>query len=84
MVKMNNLFVSNLPHSTSFIQLAAIFLKIGKVLNAKVMIDRDGTCKGYGFVEMALEKDAKRAISELNHTLVGGMEIEILEAKPAS
>lgn len=84
MVKMNNLFVSNLSHNTSFIQLAAIFLKIGKVLNAKVAIDRDGACKGYGFVEMATEKDARRALAELNHCLVNGMKIEILEAKPAS
>ena len=79
---MNNLFVGNLSHSTSFIQLADIFFKIGKVLNAKVAIDRDGSCKGYGFVEMATESDAKRAIVELNHTLVNGMKIEILEAKP--
>ncbi len=81
---MNNLFVSNLSHSTSFIQLAGIFLKIGKVLNAKVAIDRDGTCKGYGFVEMATENDARKAISELNHPLINGLKIEILEAKPAT
>lgn len=84
MLKLNNLFVGNLSHNTSFTQLADIFVKIGKVLNAKVAIDRDGSCRGYGFVEMATEKDAKRAITELNHSMVNGMKIEILEAKPSS
>lgn len=82
MVKLNNLFVGNLSQITTFSKLAAHFFKIGRVLNAKVMIDRDGLCKGYGFVEMATEIDAKRAMVELNHTKIDGMKIEILEAKP--
>lgn len=82
MMKLNNLFVGNLSHLTTFSKLASHFFKIGKVLNAKVIIDRDGSCKGYGFVEMATEKDAKRAMTELNHTKIDGMKIEILEAKP--
>lgn len=82
MVKLNNLFIGNLSHLTTFSKLAAHFFKIGKVLNAKVIIDRDGMCKGYGYVEMATEKDAKRAMAELNHSKIDGHEIEILEAKP--
>lgn len=82
MTKFNNLFVGNLSHDTSFSQLADHFFKIGKVLNAKVAIDREGLCKGYGFVEMASDQDAKRALTELNHTKIDGMKIEILQAKP--
>jgi len=82
MVKKNNLFVGNLSRNTTYAQLADHFAKIGKVLNAKVAIDRDGTCKGYGFIEMATEKDALRAMDELSNSEIDGMKIEILEAKP--
>ena len=55
---------------------------MGKVLNAKVILDRDGQCKGYGYVEMDTEAEAKRAMVELEHTKLDGREIEIKEAKP--
>ncbi len=82
MIKLNNLFVGNLSQDTTFIQLANHFTKMGKVLNSKVMLDRDGKCKGYGYIEMDTEAEAKKAMTELEHTKLDGREIEIKEAKP--
>ena len=82
MVKLNNLFVGNLSSDTTYTQLADHFIKIGKVLNSKVIIGRDGLCKGYGYIEMATEEDALEAMEKLNHTKINGMKIEIREAKP--
>lgn len=82
MIKLNNLFVGNLSPETTFIQLASHFATIGKVLNAKVTIDRNGLCKGYGFIEMDTEADALKAMADLNHTKINGKEIDIKEAKP--
>jgi RNA recognition motif-containing protein len=82
MVKKNNLFVGNLNSNTTYLQLGNHFAKIGTVLNTKVAIDRDGKCKGHGFIEMSTEKDAIRAMEELNNTEINGMKITILEAKP--
>lgn len=82
MIKLNNLFVGNLSKGTTFLQLANHFTKMGKVLNAKVILDREGLCKGYGYIEMNTEAEAKKAMVELEHSKIDGREIEIKEAKP--
>lgn len=77
------LFIGGLPYTLTDSQLEAHFLKIGQVLSAKVITDRySGQGKGFGFVEMANDEEAKKAIAELNGTELEGRKIVVNEARP--
>lgn len=77
------LFVGSLPYETTDAQLEELFSQAGKVESVKVIIDRySGKGKGFGFVEMATEEDAKKAISTLNGHNLGGRTIVVNEARP--
>ncbi len=77
------LYVGSLSYSTSDKDLEAIFAVAGNVQSAKVITDRDsGRSKGFGFVEMSTDEEAKRAIQELNGTTHEGRAIAVSEAKP--
>ncbi|MGH7245997.1 MAG: RNA recognition motif domain-containing protein [Nitrosotalea sp.] len=79
---MKNLFIGGLSHGVTNFQLEEHFTKVGKVVSAKVIIDRQtGLGKGFGFVEMETEEEAKKAMKELNHTEIDGKIIEVKEAK---
>ena len=60
------LFVAGLPYDLDDAELEEIFEKFGKVATARVAMDRDtGKSKGFGFVEMQNDVDAKNAIENL-------------------
>lgn len=76
------LFVGNLPYSLNSDTLKQVFEKVGEVADANVVTDREtGRSRGFGFVEMKTEEDAKKAISELNETEVEGRKIYVSEAR---
>jgi cold-inducible RNA-binding protein len=76
-----NLFVAKLSSSTTGEDLQELFSAHGEVTSAKVIIDREtGNSKGFGFVEMANDDEAKAAIAALNETEVDGKEIVVKEA----
>lgn len=78
-----NLFIGSLSYDATDSQLEAHFAKVGKVVSAKVIIDRNtGKGKGFGFVEMETEEEAKKAIKELNSTNVDNRPIIVKEATP--
>ena len=55
----------------------------GAVSSAKIIMDREsGRSKGFGFIEMDNEEEAKVAIQELNGAQMGGRDIRVNEAKP--
>ena len=77
------LFVGSLPYSTTSDQLRDIFAKIGQVVEANVVMDKmTGRSRGFGFVEMATEEDAKKAVDSLNGTEIDGRKIFVSEARP--
>ncbi len=79
----NKLFIGSLDYSTTDQQLEEHFSKIGKVLSAKVIIDRyTGQGKGFGFVEMSTEQEAKLAMDKLNGSQINNRSIVVKEAKP--
>ena len=79
----NKLFIGSLSYSATDSQLEEHFSKSGKVLSAKVITDRyTGQGKGFGFVEMSTEEEAKKAMKELNDTILDGRNIVVKEAKP--
>jgi len=79
----NKLFVGSLPFATTSDQLREMFAQIGEVVEANIVTDKmTGRSRGFGFVEMAKEKDAKSAIEKLNGSDVDGRKIFVAEAKP--
>jgi RNA recognition motif-containing protein len=67
-----NIFVAGLPYDLDDAELEEIFEKFGKVTSAKVAMDREtGKSKGFGFVEMPNEAEAKEAIEGLNDISLG-------------
>lgn len=77
------LFVGSLPFSTTSEELKEVFAKAGSVVDANVVMDKmSGKSRGFGFVEMSSDDEAKKAIDELNGTEVGGRKIFVSEARP--
>ncbi|HZE86749.1 MAG TPA: RNA-binding protein [Methylomirabilota bacterium] len=79
----NKLFIGSLDYSITDAQLEELFSTVGKVVSAKVIVDRyTGQGKGFGFVEMENEETAKTAMNKLNGSKLAGRAIVIKEAKP--
>ncbi len=77
------LYVGGLAYSVTETELEAFFAEVGKVVSAAVIKDRDsGQSKGFGFVEMAEDTDAKAAIESLNGKDLNGRSIMVSEARP--
>lgn len=77
----NRIYVGNLPYSADNAQLSQLFSAYGEVVDARVITDRTtGQSKGFGFVELSTEEDARRAISELNGTVLGNRTLRLDEA----
>ncbi len=79
---MKNIYVGNLPWSTTEDDLRRTFGQYGEVQSAKVIMDREtGRSRGFGFVEME-DDAADQAISALNGADMGGRGLKVNEAKP--
>lgn len=76
------IFVAGLPYDLDDAELEEIFEKFGKVVSAKVAMDRDtGKSKGFGFVEMPNEVEAKDAIESLNDISLGKKPLIVKQAE---
>jgi RNA recognition motif-containing protein len=82
---MKNVYVGNLPNSTTEAELRHIFEAHGAVEKVTLVTDRDtGRSRGFAFVEMTNASEADKAIVALNGTDLGGRTLTINEAKPKS
>lgn len=80
-----NLYVGNLTFDTDSSQLEALFAPHGSVTRAQVITDRDtGRSRGFGFVEMDNDAEAKAAIEALNGQQVNGRQLTVNQAKERS
>lgn len=76
------LYVGNLPYSSTEEELKEMFGRIGSVESVSIITDRfSGKSKGFGFVEMASEEEASKAVSELSGQEIGGRKIIVSEAR---
>jgi RNA recognition motif-containing protein len=76
------LYVGNLSYSTDDASLQAHFAAAGNVASARVLTDREtGRSRGFGFVEMATEEDAQKAIQSLNGIELDGRALTVNEAR---
>jgi len=81
------IYVGNLSYDTNEAGLNDLFQQHGKVVSAKVITDRDsGRSKGFGFVEMGTEDEARAAIAALNGATLDGRQLKVNESidKPRS
>ena len=79
----NKLYVGGLPYETTEDELKDFFAQAGTVDSATIIIDRaSGRSKGFGFVEMSSDEEAKKAIEMFNGKDFGGRNITVDEARP--
>ncbi len=77
------LYVGNLSYGTTQADLEGLFGAHGTVESANIINDREtGRSKGFGFVEMSSDDEAKAAISELDGQDCDGRALKVNEAKP--
>ena len=76
------LYVGNLPYAVTELDLRDLFGGIGTVTDAKIVTDREtGRPRGFGFVEMSTEDEARKAIEEINGRDVQGRQVAVKEAE---
>ncbi len=77
------IFVAQLSFNTQSEDLVDLFQEYGEVTSANVIMDKiTGRSRGFGFVEMANEDEARKAIQELHDTSVDGRELVVKKAEP--
>jgi RNA recognition motif-containing protein len=78
-----NLYVGNLPHTSTEAELRVAFEKFGTVSTAAIIKDKfSGESRGFGFVEMPAKAEAQAAMSQLNGKDFNGRALTVNEAKP--
>jgi RNA recognition motif-containing protein len=79
----SKVYVGGLPYSTTDQELNDLFAQHGSVTSARIITDKfTGQSRGFGFVEMATDDEAKNAITALNGTQFGGRTLTVNEARP--
>jgi RNA recognition motif-containing protein len=71
-----------LPYAVTELDLRDLFGGVGTVTDAKIVTDREtGRPRGFGFVEMSTEDEARKAIEEMNGRDVQGRQVAVKEAE---
>lgn len=79
----NKLYVGNMSFKATNEDIKRLFEGVGEVASVNLITDaRTGQAKGFGFVEMKTEEDAKKAIEKLNGTTFMDRSLSVAEAKP--
>ena len=77
------LYVGGLPFNTTEESLKQKFEEAGVVITATIMNDREtGKSRGFGFVEMASDKEAQKAIDMFDEQIFEGRTLKVNEARP--
>jgi cold-inducible RNA-binding protein len=80
---MKNLFVGNMSFQTTEGELSELFKAFGQVTRVHIAMDREtGRARGFAFVEMPNDEEAKKAIAGLDGKDVGGRNLKVNEARP--
>lgn len=78
-----NIYVGNLNFDTTEDDLKQAFEQYGQVESVKIISDRyTGRSKGFGFIEMPGDDEARAAIEGLDGSDLGGRNLKVNEAKP--
>lgn len=78
-----NIYIGNLNYKVREEDLKQVFEEYGEISSVKLIKDREtGRSKGFAFVEMPNDNDARKAIEELDQAEFQGRQIVIKEARP--
>ncbi|MGI9558122.1 MAG: RNA recognition motif domain-containing protein [Thermodesulfobacteriota bacterium] len=78
-----NIYVGNLPYNTTEDELRDLFSQHGSVVSVNIIKDREtGNSKGFGFVEIAEQEAAEKAISELDGSTLNNRNLKVNQARP--
>jgi RNA recognition motif-containing protein len=78
-----NIYVGNMSYNVTDSQLRETFEEFGSVDSVNIITDRDtGRPKGFAFVEMKDDGEARAAIDKLNGMDFDGRNLKVNEAKP--
>jgi RNA recognition motif-containing protein len=78
-----NLYVSNLGFNVTEQELKNLFAQHGQVSSVKIITDYNtGQSRGFGFVEMANDSEAEKAMTKLNNTEINNRSISVQVARP--
>ena len=78
-----NIYVGNLSYGVSEDNLREVFEAYGEVSSCKVITDKySGRSKGFGFVEMDNDSEARAAIDQLDGAEIDGRAVRVNEARP--
>jgi RNA recognition motif-containing protein len=78
-----NIYVGNLNYRLEIESLEEAFSAYGEVSSAKLITDREtGRAKGFGFIEMPNDNEARAAIEALNGSEMMGRTLVVNEARP--
>jgi len=79
----NKIFVGNLSWESTEEELNNLFAELGQVTSVKIITDKfTGQPKGFAFVEMASDAEARKAIEALNGTMLKDRALTVNEARP--
>ena len=76
-LRLRIVFVGGLPSDVDNRRLYSLFRKEGRIVGCKMVFNRMGISKGYGFIEFARPRDAWRVIQKWNNTTLGGQQITV-------
>ena len=76
-LRLRIVFVGGLPPDVGSRRLYSLFRKEGRIVSRKVVYNRNGFSRGYGFIEFRNPRDAWRAIQKWNNTTLGGRQITV-------
>jgi len=78
-----NIYIGNLSYDISEAELRTAFGAHGEVDSVRLITDRDtGRSKGFGFIEMPNDDEARNAIDAINGTDMKGRQVKVNEARP--
>ena len=81
--KVKKLYVGNLPYEFGESELEELFAEYGDIESSVIITDkRTGRSKGFGFVELADDELADKAIEDLNGSEAGGRNLVVNTARP--
>ena len=79
----SKLYVGNIPFQAEQNDLEDLFKQAGNVISVKIVKDNiTGQSKGFGFIEMSSDEEAKKAVDMFNGHSFLGREIIVNKARP--
>jgi RNA recognition motif-containing protein len=80
---MKKIYIGNIAYNATEEDINELFSKYGEIKSLKIIKDSiTGRSRGFGFIEMANENDAKDAISALNGKTFMEKTLNVAEARP--